>query len=118
MEDRAVLDPSPLRDLLAIGAPPSLIQDLVDLYRVDVPGRMARLAAALAAGELAAAAVEAHSLKGSTGSLGLFRFMDLAAALERQARAGDLEAARALAAGVDGAYLAGLEALLEAFPGS
>lgn len=118
MDDRVVLDPSPLTDLLAIGAPPSLVRDLVGLYRTDVPARMDRLSVALAAGELPAAAVEAHSLKGSAGTLGLLRFMDLAAALERHAREGRLEGARELAAGVDVAYQDGLAALLEAFPGS
>ena len=116
MDDRAVLDPSPLRDLLAIGAPPSLVQELIGLYRTDLPQRMAALAAGLAAGDLQAAAVAAHSLKGSAGSLGLVRFMDLAVALERQARAGRLAEARALAEGLAEAHRAGLAALLEAFP--
>ena len=116
MSDRPILDPQPLRDLLEIGAPASLIQELIALYQEDVPERLARLETALGAEDLAAAAVEAHTLEGARGSLGLQRFMDLMASLEREARAGRLAETVALAQGLPAAYAEALRALLATFP--
>lgn len=116
MSELPILDPQPLRDLLDIGAPASLIQELIALYQEDVPDRLGRLENVLGAGDLPAAAVEAHALKGALGSLGLQRFMDLMASLEAQARAGRLPETVALTQGVPAAYAEALGALLATFP--
>ena len=116
MSDRPILDPQPLRDLLDIGAPASLIQELIALFQEDVPERLGRLDKALGTEDLAAAAVEAHTLKGALGSLGLQRSMDLMASLECAARAGRLAETVALAQGLPAAYAEALRALLATFP--
>jgi len=111
-----ILDPQPLRDLLEIGAPPSLVQELIELYQEDVPYRLGRLEKALGLGDLTGVAAEAHTLKGALGSLGLQRFMDLTARMEAQARAGRLAETGALAQDLPAAYAAALQGLQETFP--
>lgn len=116
MSERPILDPQPLQDLLDIGAPASLIQELIALYQDDVPDRLGRLEKALEAEDLVAAAVEAHALKGALGSLGLQRFMDLMVSLEAQAKAGRLNETLAVARALPAAYAEALQSLLETFP--
>lgn len=116
MSERPILDPQPLRDLLDIGAPGSLVQELIALYQEDVPFRLGKLEVALAAGDLATATVQAHTLKGALGSLGLQRFMDLIAHMETHARAGLLPESLELAQGLPSAYAEALQALQAAFP--
>ncbi len=116
MSDRPILDPQPLRDLLEIGAPASLLQELIALYQEDVPFRLGRLEKALGLADLTAVAVEAHTLKGALGSLGLQRFMDLMASLEAHARAGRLAETQALAQALPAAYTEALQGLLVTFP--
>ena len=115
MSEPPILDPQPLRGLLEIGAPPSLVQELIELYQEDVPNRLGRLEKALGLGDLAVVAAEAHTLKGALGSLGLQRFMDLTARLEAQARAGRLAETVALAQDLPAAYAAALQGLQGTF---
>lgn len=116
MSERPILDPQPLRDLLEIGAPASLVQELIALFQEDVPYRLGRLEKALGSADLGAAAAEAHTLKGALGSLGLQQFMDLTARMEAHARAGRLEETVDLAQGLATAYADALQGLLETFP--
>jgi HPt (histidine-containing phosphotransfer) domain-containing protein len=116
LSELPILDPQPLRDLLAIGAADGLIQELIGLFQEDVPTRVALLNMTLAAGDADHAVAEAHQLKGALGSLGLVRFAELASRIEAAAREGQVDGARQLAEGLGPAYAEGLEALEAAFP--
>ncbi len=52
---------------------PSLVAELVEEFLTRVPQRLARMRAALAAGDAEALELEAHSLVGSCGALGVLR---------------------------------------------
>lgn len=114
--DLPILDPSPLQDLLDLGAGPGLVQELVGLLREDTPARLAALDGALAAGDAGLAFQEAHQLKGSLGNLGLVRAADLARQVEGLAREGRVEAALGTARALGKAYEEALAALQAAFP--
>lgn len=116
MTDLPILDPSPLQDLLDLGAGPGLVQELVGLLREDTPARLAALDGALAAGDAGLAFQEAHQLKGSLGNLGLVRAADLARQVEGLAREGRVEAALGTARALGEAYEEALAALQAAFP--
>ncbi|WP_233440427.1 ATP-binding protein [Modicisalibacter coralii] len=60
------------------------LEELVQLFRAQVPERLARLDAALMAGDDDALRRQAHLLKGESSGLGLRRVAALAGALERQ----------------------------------
>jgi HPt (histidine-containing phosphotransfer) domain-containing protein len=62
------------------------------------------LAEAIAKGDVEGVRRAAHSIKGSSGNIGANAVMDLAAALEDRARAGDLSDAAARAAAIDAGY--------------
>ena len=118
MSDLPILDPQPLQDLLDLGASDDLVQELLGIFKEDVPPRITVLKAALAAGDVGVTMREAHQLKGALGNMGLIRFGDLAARIEACAREGQLKAAAALAEGLPVAYDEALQALLTAFPES
>jgi HPt (histidine-containing phosphotransfer) domain-containing protein len=111
-----ILDVRPLRDLLELGAEDGLVQELIALYQDDVPPRMAALQEGLATGNMNQILMESHQMKGALSNLGLIRFADLAARIEAEARAGQLEEAPALIAALPGAYAEGLSAFSQAFP--
>lgn len=115
MSDLPVLDPQPLRDLLEIGAMEGLVQELIELYREDVPGRVDLLNRAIGAGDVRRTMAESHGLKGALGNLGLVRFAGLVAALEGLAHEGRMEEARLLSAGLSTAFEEALGALSATF---
>lgn len=117
MSDLPILDPQPLCDLLAIGAAPALIQELIGLFQEDVLTRLVLLRTALAAGDAERTAAEAHQVKGAASNLGLVRFADLAARIEMHAQQGRLEGVPPLAEALPAAYEEALRALITAFPG-
>lgn len=117
MSDLPVLDPGQLQDLLGLGAPPGLVQELLTLFQEDVPVRIAALRTALGSLDAEQTLQEAHQLKGSLGNMGLVRFADLTARIEVHAREGHLEQAPALAEALPAAYAEALLALNKAFPG-
>ena len=116
LNELPVLDPGPLGDLLELGGSPELVQELITLYREDVPLRLSALAKAVEAGDLLLMAAEAHQLKGSLGNLGLVRFADLAARIEDRARGGRLDGVPELFGQLPAEHDAALSALVEAFP--
>lgn len=80
----ALIDPQILAELEgALGS--NVVDELVQLYRDQVPERLAELDAAVSGGDGAALAEQAHRLKGESSGLGLNRVATLAAALERDA---------------------------------
>jgi HPt (histidine-containing phosphotransfer) domain-containing protein len=105
-----------MHDLLEIGASMGLIQELIGLFKEDVPTRLAMLRMALSAADAKHTAAEAHQLKGALSNLGLVRFADLAARIETSARTGHFEEAPRLAEGLSRAYEDALHALEAAFP--
>lgn len=111
-----VLDPHQLRSLLDLGAEPALIQELLDLFELDIPPRLVSLEAAVAAGDAAGIMEEAHHLSGSLGNMGLSRFADLARCLEEHGREGRMAEAAPLVAAMPQAYREARIALRETFP--
>ncbi len=73
-----------LRDLLG-----EEYGSLLETYLQDTPARLARMAAALAAGDRDALAFEAHALKGSSQNLGVRRVQAICERLERLAHEPD-----------------------------
>lgn len=116
MSDLPILDPSPLQDLLDIGAGMEVVHELIGMLREDVPSRLVLLKAALDASDAKTVMMEAHQLKGSLGNLGLARFANLARLIEERARTGSLEGVAAWVNQIPGAYEESLKALDQAFP--
>lgn len=90
--DLAILDG--LR-ALQIEHEPSLVAELVGHFLARVPERIAKMRAALAAGDGAALEFEAHGLAGSCGVLGVLRLRARCRELEELARQGALAQAPA-----------------------
>jgi PAS domain S-box-containing protein len=109
-EASRILDPAALRELEAL-AGPTAAAEIASLFRADAEGRVTRGAAALAEGNLAAAAREFHTLKSSAASLGAMQLSQIAARLEAAAIAGDAVAADAVAAPLQASLVATLGAL-------
>jgi signal transduction histidine kinase/CheY-like chemotaxis protein len=68
----------------------SLVTSLVEIFFDDARRRLASLAEGLARDDRDAIALQAHSLKGSAGALGLVDVATVAGALEAASKAGDL----------------------------
>ncbi|MEW6321010.1 MAG: Hpt domain-containing protein [Acidobacteriota bacterium] len=99
--DPAVLDS--LRQLNQEGEP-DVVTEVLILFRDDVPGRIAQLAAAAAARDETALHRTAHSLKGSAGNVGAHRLHALCRDLEAHAKAGRLDDAAGLVAAVEAEF--------------
>jgi PAS domain S-box-containing protein len=87
-------------------------EDLVRVYLEDAPARLAELARAVAAGELEAGWRAAHTLKGSSRTMGGLVLGDLLEALEQSLKRKDLPGARSALEGVE-AEFAAVRAALE-----
>ena len=72
-----------------------LIREMLALFFDGTPQRLAKIRAAIPAGDSRTVEREAHSLRGSCGSLGEVDLMNLAGELEKRARGGDLSDAAA-----------------------
>lgn len=116
LDELPVLDPDRLRNLLEIGAEPSLIHELIAIFREDVPIRLAAIQAALRSSARETLHVEAHQLKGALGNMGLLRFADQARQIETLAGQGRLDLVPPLVAALPAASAEALEALAQAFP--
>jgi len=113
-----VLDASTIQQLLdlddgALG----LLEEMVDIYRTDMPDRFRALEATLDGDSLSEVAEVAHALKGAAGTMGAPRARAVAAVMEGGSRKGELtfEHLRELAAELRASYdesLAALEAYL------
>ncbi|MGH6923109.1 MAG: ATP-binding protein [Propylenella sp.] len=86
----APLDPEVLASLNAIaGGDSAMLGRIFGLFLAHAPARLAALRLALADGDLARAATEAHALKSPSLNIGALRLGALCADLEAQARASD-----------------------------
>jgi len=74
---------------------PALVAELVDEFLSRAPQRIARMQAALTAGDAAALEFEAHGLAGSCGVLGVLRLRIRCRDVEELAKKGELGKASA-----------------------
>ena len=93
-----VLDDAVLADLETLG--PDVVGEIVELFLLDVPGRLATLQRALDDRRGETVHREAHGLKGSALSIGATRLAAVCAAIEHAARQGDLDQAAAHSPGL------------------
>jgi CheY-like chemotaxis protein/HPt (histidine-containing phosphotransfer) domain-containing protein len=89
-----VLDPEMLGELREEGQ--DFLDELIETFDHKTPARIAELADRFARGDLKAAALSAHSLKGTAGNLGAKRMWRICAALDTMARNGAVEQAASL----------------------
>ena len=75
--------------------------ELLSTYRASVENTLARLRAAMAAGEVTQVMRQAHALKGASLNVGAQAMGECAAAIEAAARAGDLALAHRAARPLD-----------------
>ena len=73
-----------------------IVDQTIDTYLKEAPGRMTGLLEALDQGDARAIATHAHALKGSSGSLQALRIAHLFGEMEAAGKAGDIGAATAL----------------------
>jgi HPt (histidine-containing phosphotransfer) domain-containing protein len=81
-----LVDDEALGRIRAIGGD-SLVDQMVELFVVDVPARLERLRCALAADDRTAVARAAHSIRGSAATLGALTVAQLCTSLELAAKA-------------------------------
>ena len=85
------LDPAVLASLRSIaGRDTAMLERVFNLFGVHAPARLSALCDALAAGDVARVAAEAHALKSPSLNIGALRLAALAAEVEAQARSGEL----------------------------
>jgi HPt (histidine-containing phosphotransfer) domain-containing protein len=90
------LDQSRLTMLQSSGGGTDLVAELVELFVGDVPPRLDVLAGAIANGDAEALARAAHSLKGSSATMGAVGMSELCRRMEMLGRAGDVAPAAPL----------------------
>src|SRR5215510_2526510 len=88
-----VLDQRVLSELQTLGT--DVVAEILDLFVRDVPNRLSALRLALDDRSPDAVLREAHGLKGSALGIGAMRLAHLCAAIERDARDGQLDRAAA-----------------------
>jgi CheY-like chemotaxis protein len=103
-----VLDETVIREL---GFDAGELASLLTVYCDQAAAQVLELSGAVGRGDALAARETAHSLKGSSATLGALRVSGLAAEVEAAAAAGELSGSRALLEALD----AGLEQTLRAF---
>jgi HPt (histidine-containing phosphotransfer) domain-containing protein len=87
-----VLDEGALQTLLGmVGHDPAFVDELVDAYLADVPEQLVALRAALEAGDAGALVRPAHTLKGTSLTLGGARVAELARQIEQHGRDGSTD---------------------------
>ncbi len=107
--DHGVL--SGLRELQAEGEP-DFLTELIDLFLEDSAVLMMDIEHGLEIGDLKSIQHAAHTLKGSSGSLGASSFSRMCIEMEKAARAGEMDALRAMHTGFSQEYLRIREHLL------
>jgi two-component system, sensor histidine kinase and response regulator len=110
-----VLDSEVVANLRALEEPgePSLLTELIEAFRGSVPGHLARLKAALAAGDPTALGDAAHALKGGAATLGAERLRSAAYALELRGRDRNLVDVEVLLSALESTCSEAIEALAQ-----
>ena len=104
MDMTAIIDRSVLDEIRALGGPgDDLLSEVIGVFLAEGPGQVRSVNEALASRDAAAIQRAAHRLKGSALGLGARRLAALVAAVELAARAGDVERAISVAAGLGAA---------------
>jgi len=106
-----VLDERVLSELRTLGA--DVVAEIFDLFVGDVPGRLVKLQRAIDDRSREAVLREAHGLKGSALGVGASRLAHLCAAIERDAREGQLDRAAARSPSLEGEFAEARRALRE-----
>jgi HPt (histidine-containing phosphotransfer) domain-containing protein len=88
--DDSILDAAILDDLASLDE--TLVADVVQSFRADVPVRIAALRMQISAEDAQGVARAAHGLKGSALAVGAVALRDVCVAIERAAQSGDLDA--------------------------
>jgi CheY-like chemotaxis protein len=81
-----------------------LLDEMVRLFREDVPRQIERVTSALARNDLVAASRAAHALKGASGQMSARELATVAREVERAVQAGDIAAARMAADNLSHAF--------------
>ena len=111
-----LLDPAPLQSLYALPGGPEAVLELIGIVEEDVPMRLNLIREFLAERRFKDAGIEAHSIKGGAGNMGLRRFADVARLLEFRLRDEEAPDCEDLLAALEAIYPPSLEALKQAFP--
>ena len=99
---REPLDPTVLTNLLTmVGDDPDFVDQLVDAYLADAAQQSAAVRAALVAADPEAIVRPAHTLKGSSLSVGAARVAEIARAIEERGRGGSLDGVEGLVADLE-----------------
>jgi len=107
---REVLDTAQVEDLRGIDG--GVFPRLVDMYVSKTPDRILQLRTHAVAGNFAAMATEAHTLKGSSGSIGAARVADTCLKIERACQAEDAAPLDELIRALEAEYGCARDALL------
>lgn len=99
-----VIDRVALANLVKlVGDDPEFVDELVDEYLADAPRQVAAIRAALDTGDPVGLVGPAHTLKGTSLSLGGLRVAAVARTIEERGRAGTLDGVEGLLADLDAA---------------
>jgi two-component system, sensor histidine kinase and response regulator len=90
---------------------PDVVTEFIDVFLEDLPSRVARIAAAVAAQNPQEIRSAAHALKGSAASIGAVRLSSLAGDLEAIGRAMQIEGAVELVPGIEAEAVTATEVL-------
>jgi len=87
-----VLDPAVIESLRQLTPPgePDVLNEVLQLFLEDVPGRLARLRSAWQDGNAVEVQRAAHSLKGSAGNIGATDLLSVCRLLDDHGKSGDL----------------------------
>ncbi len=114
MIDQYEIDESALDQLLAdTGGEAAFIVEIIDDYLADARSLLVVLADSIAAGDATAARDAAHSMKGTSASIGARALSKLSAGIEMLCREGDLGEANALRSQLGEAFAQAEEGLLQ-----
>jgi HPt (histidine-containing phosphotransfer) domain-containing protein len=112
-DEQAALDTEVIVSLLELSDDdgPGILAELVEMYLTDTPPKLDALHEALTRGDSDAVAQLAHTVKGSSGSLGAKRMAVLCAELEEQGRRRNLSEAAGILSQVSREYQTACRAL-------
>lgn len=111
-----LLDSAPLQSLYTLPGGPESVLELIGIVEEDVPMRLTLIREFLAEQRFKDAGIEAHSLKGGAGNMGLRRFSEVAKALEFRLRDEEAPECEDLIVSLEALYPPSIEALKQAFP--
>jgi HPt (histidine-containing phosphotransfer) domain-containing protein len=112
------IDEAVLADLLeSSGGDPDFLAELIDIYLEDAPRQVAGMRDAALSGRTEELVRPAHTLKGSSASIGAVELSELSRALELAARAGAVDDPAAAVDGIEAELGRVRDALLARKPG-